>query len=196
MCVCVLVAQSCLILCDPSAHGILQAEILEWFAMPSLQGIFLTQRSNPGLLFCRQIFYHWATRGKVFEIRDTSSAMSPQSSTIHVWSRGTHEKTSNIGHYICKAQLISCFYSKYIFHFFLTLPAEQLVVVVCCIVTSCVQLFVTPWTAAHQVPLSLGFSRQEYWSGVPFPSSGHLPTVSLGITNMTTLAPPLSDAAY
>ena len=29
----------------------------------------------------------------------------------------------------------------------------------------CVQLFVTPWTIAHQVPLSMGFSRQEYWSG-------------------------------
>ena len=37
---------------------------------------------------------------------------------------------------------------------------------------SCVQLFVTPWTAAHQAPLSMGFSRQEYWSGLPFPSPG------------------------
>ena len=34
-----------------------------------------------------------------------------------------------------------------------------------------VWLFVTPWTAAHQAPLSMGFSRQEYWSGVPLPSS-------------------------
>ena len=33
----------------------------------------------------------------------------------------------------------------------------------------------TPWTVACQAPLSLGFSRQEYWSGLPFPSSGHLP---------------------
>ena len=33
-----------------------------------------------------------------------------------------------------------------------------------------VQLFSTPWTAAHQTPLSMGFSRQEYWSGVPLPS--------------------------
>ena len=30
--------------------------------------------------------------------------------------------------------------------------------------------FVTPWTVAHQAPLSMGFSRQEYWSGVPLPS--------------------------
>ena len=38
---------------------------------------------------------------------------------------------------------------------------------------SCVQLLVTPWTAAYQVPLSIGFSRQEYWSGVPLPSLNH-----------------------
>ena len=35
--------------------------------------------------------------------------------------------------------------------------------------------FATPWTVAHQVPLSMGFSRQEYWSGLPFPSPGDLP---------------------
>ena len=34
------------------------------------------------------------------------------------------------------------------------------------------QLLVTPWTAAHQAPPSVGFSRQEYWSGVPLPSPG------------------------
>ena len=35
---------------------------------------------------------------------------------------------------------------------------------------------VTPWTVACQAPLSMGFFRQEYWSGLPFPSSGDLPT--------------------
>ena len=35
---------------------------------------------------------------------------------------------------------------------------------------SCVQLVATPWTAAYQAPPSVGFSRQEYWSGLPFPS--------------------------
>ena len=38
---------------------------------------------------------------------------------------------------------------------------------------SCVQLLATPWTAAHQAPPSMGFSRQEYWSGVPLPSPNH-----------------------
>ena len=36
-----------------------------------------------------------------------------------------------------------------------------------------VRLFATPWTAAYQAPLSMGFSRQEYWSGVPLPSPKH-----------------------
>ena len=39
---------------------------------------------------------------------------------------------------------------------------------------SYVQLFATPWTVAHQAPSSMGFSRQEYWSGLPFPSPGDL----------------------
>ena len=34
---------------------------------------------------------------------------------------------------------------------------------------------VTPWTVAHQAPLSMGFSKQAYWSGLPFPSPGDLP---------------------
>ena len=38
-----------------------------------------------------------------------------------------------------------------------------------------VQLFVTPWTVAYQAPLSMEFSRQGYWSGLPFPSPEDLP---------------------
>ena len=38
-----------------------------------------------------------------------------------------------------------------------------------------VQLFATSWTVAHQAPLSMEFSRQEYWSGLPFPSPRDLP---------------------
>ena len=37
-----------------------------------------------------------------------------------------------------------------------------------------VQLSMTPWTVAHQAPLSMGFPRQEYWNGLPFPSLGDL----------------------
>ena len=38
-----------------------------------------------------------------------------------------------------------------------------------------VRLFATPWTVAYQASPSMGFSRQEYWSGLPFPSPGDLP---------------------
>ena len=38
-----------------------------------------------------------------------------------------------------------------------------------------VRLFATPWTVAYQAPLSMGFFRQERWSGLPFPSPGDLP---------------------
>ena len=38
-----------------------------------------------------------------------------------------------------------------------------------------VQLFATPWTVAYQAPPSMGFPRQENWSGLPFPSPGDLP---------------------
>ena len=40
---------------------------------------------------------------------------------------------------------------------------------------SCAQLFANPWTIALQVPLCMGFSRQEQWGGFPFPPSGDLP---------------------
>ena len=40
---------------------------------------------------------------------------------------------------------------------------------------SCVRLFATPWAVAYQALLSMGFSRQEYWSGLSFPSPGDRP---------------------
>ena len=42
-----------------------------------------------------------------------------------------------------------------------------------------VRLFVTPWTVAHQAPLSMGFSRQEYWSGLRFPSPRDFPDLGI-----------------
>ena len=42
-----------------------------------------------------------------------------------------------------------------------------------------VQLFATPWTIARQAPLSMEFSRREYWSGLPLPSPGDLPNLGV-----------------
>ena len=43
--------------------------------------------------------------------------------------------------------------------------------------------FATPWTVAHQAPLSMGFPRQEYWSGLPFPTPGDLPNPGIEPTS-------------
>ena len=49
-----------------------------------------------------------------------------------------------------------------------------------------VQLFAGPWTVAHQAPLSMEFSRQEYWSGLPFPSPGHLPNPGIELMSLVS----------
>ena len=81
-----------------------------------LQGIFLTQGSNPGLPHCWQILYQLSHREAIED-----SLVSKVKSLSRV------------------------------------------------------QLFATPQTVAYQSPLSMGFSKQEYWSGLPFPSPGDLP---------------------
>ena len=45
----------------------------------------------------------------------------------------------------------------------------------CCYHQFCPASSFVTWTVAHQAPLSMGFSRQEYWNGLPFPSQGYLP---------------------
>ena len=49
-----------------------------------------------------------------------------------------------------------------------------------------IQLFVTPWIVAHQAPLSMEFSRQEYWTGLPFPTPGGLQTQGWHHANLLT----------
>ena len=56
-----------------------------------------------------------------------------------------------------------------------------------------VQLFKTPWTVALQAPPSMGFSRQEYWSGLPFPSPGDLPDPELEPRSPSLQADPCEE---
>ena len=60
----------------------------------------------------------------------------------------------------------------------------------CCYLVAklCLTLFVIPRTAAHQAPLSVGFPRQEYWSGLPFPSPGDLPDPGMEHTSLASPA--------
>ena len=57
-----------------------------------------------------------------------------------------------------------------------------------------VRLFAILWTTAHQVPLSMGFSRQEYWSRLPLPSPGDLPDPEIKPTSLKS--PALADGSF
>ena len=59
---------------------------------------------------------------------------------------------------------------------------------------SCIQLFATLWAVAHQAPLSVGFPKKEYWSGLPFPSPGDLPHP--GIEPMSPETPALAGWVF
>ena len=137
--------------CSPpgsSVHGISQARILNWVAILSSRGIFLTQ----GLNVCLLCLLHWQVdslpltlpgkpvSGKL--LNNTGSRAWPSGMT---WRGGMGGREGDSrGRGDIYAKLLSCF--------------------------SRVRLCVTPQMTAHQVPPSLGFSRQEHWSGLPFPS--------------------------
>ena len=61
-------------------------------------------------------------------------------------------------------------------------------------VLSHVRLLVTPWTVAHQAPLSMGSSRQEHWRGLPLPSPGDLPAP--GIEPVSPVSPALAGGFF
>ena len=76
------------------------------------------------------------------------------------------------------------------------LKAELLCVCVCVCTQSlsCIRLFVIPWTVARQAPLSMRFSRQEYWSELPFPSSGEF--LNPGIEPTSPVSPTLAGRFF
>ena len=63
-----------------------------------------------------------------------------------------------------------------------------------CACSLCVPLLATPWTVARQAPLSMGFFRQEYWGGLPFPAAGDLPDP--GIEPESVLSPALAGGFF
>ena len=58
----------------------------------------------------------------------------------------------------------------------------------CCCCLVILNSFVTPWTVAHQAPLSMGFPRQEYWNGLPFPFPGDLLNPGIEVRSPTLWA--------
>ena len=71
---------------------------------------------------------------------------------------------------------------------------EKVYVCVCSV--SRVQLLATPWTVAHQAPLTMEFSRQKYWSGLLFPSPGDLPNPGVEPRSLALQADSLPSESY
>ena len=151
------------------------------------QGIFLTQGSNPcllHLLHCKQIVYHWATREALWRtVGRLFKKLKELSYNSAIPLLGIYPEKTLIWKDTCTPMSIAALFtiaktrkqSKclstdewikmcYIYSVILQRLLSRF---------SRVWLCVTPETAAHQAPLSLGFSRRKHWSGLPFPSPMH-----------------------
>ena len=130
------------------------------------QGIFPTQGSNLHLLHCRQILYHLSHWGSPENIGSLYFLKKSSSVNFFLWSSEN----------MLMAPL--CVPTLYIVDFSTTVLSCYSSTVLYCAMLSYfrhVWLFATLWTIAPQVPLSMGFSRQEYWSGLPCPPPGNPP---------------------
>ena len=127
-----------------------------------LQGNFLTLGLNPHLLRCRQILYCWATREAHQRIAAAAAAAakSHQSCPTLCDPREGSPPGSPVPG-ILQARTLEWAAISFSNAWKWKLKGKSL---------SHVWLLATPWTAAYQAPPSMGFSRQEYWSGVPLPS--------------------------
>ena len=173
-CVCVLVALTCLTLCNPT--------VCPWNSLRKntgvgchalLQGIFLTQGWNQSLLHCRWILYHLSHQGNPYVA--VAAAKSLQSCpTLCDPIDGSPPGSPVPG--ILQARTLEWVAISFSNARKWKVKAKSL---------SCVWLLATPWTAAHQASPSMGFSRQEYWSGVPLPS----PETPIPIINFPTYLP-------
>ena len=108
---------------------------------------------------------------KVPWTEETDGLQSVGSQSVgHDWLTNTFTFILNIG----KDKSVASFFQRHWFQTICYLLAHHLQV---CMFScfSCVWLFATPWTVAHQAPLSMGFSRQEYWSELLCPPPGDLP---------------------
>ena len=125
-----------------------------------LQGIFLTQRSNPHLrlLRCRWILCHWATAAAAKSLQSCPTQCNPIDSSPPGFPDPGILQARTL-------QWVAISFSK----------AWKWKVKVKSL--SRVRLLATSWTAAYQAPPSMGFSRQEYWSGVLSPNLISNPTL-------------------
>ena len=112
------------------------------------------------------------------DIHISSSSITVWGSLIHYYQLGWKDNTNFDSHRI----------------YFLAASHILVCVVVCAPTLSFVQLFVTPWAVAREAPLSMEFSRQVYWSGLPFPPLGNPPDPEIKLVSL--MSPALVDGFF
>ena len=140
------VAQSCLTVCDPmdcslpgsSVHGIFQARVLEWDATSFCRGSFRPRDQTQVSRIVGRCFTVWATIQEKWNI--THPSHSRQQMCLSWWP--------------CPPPFLY--------------PHGDVLLLLLLSLFSHVRLCATPWTVAYQASPSMGFSRQEHWSGLPF----------------------------
>ena len=172
-CVCAVHAQLCPTLWDPmdwsppgsSVHEIFQARILEWAAISSSRESSWPRdqiRISCVSWIGRQILYHCAT-WEINRVCSVFMLLGNSTAAILIYYKSNHSRFKSPTHNRAnKTQNLSTGHHPICFlHSKKRKKVKSL---------SHVQLFATPWTVAYQAPPSVGFSRQEYWSGLPFSS--------------------------
>ena len=155
----VLISQSCPTLCDPmdsrppesSVHGILQARILEWVSIPFSRGSSQPRDQTWVSCIAGRFFMVWATRVAAKSLQSCPSLCDPIDRSPPGFSIPG----------ILQARTLEWVAISFSNAWKWKVKGKSL---------SGIRLLATPWTAACQAPPSMGFSRQEYWSGVPLPS--------------------------
>ena len=176
-----------------------------------LQGIFPTQGSSPGLPHCRRFLYQLSQNGSLRILEWVAYPFSRGST----WPRNQTKVSCIAGRFftnwairealdyvkklksqtkirlprIClfwlNVKISQLHTSKVNIH---TLDGQMLTLMclLCSHLLNHVWFFETPWTVTQQAPLSMGFSRQEYWSGLPFPTPGELPEAGIKLASLVS----------
>ena len=141
-----------------SVHGIFQARILEWVAMPSSRGSSQPRGQTRISHIVGRWFTIWATR-EVYAVAAAAAKSLQSYPTLCEPIDGSPPGSPVPG--ILQARTLEWVAISFSNAWKWKGKVKSL---------SRVQLLATPWSAAYQAPPSMGFSRQEYWSGVPLPS--------------------------
>ena len=153
---------------DSSVHGISQARILEWVAISFSRGSSWPRNQTQVSCISRWILYCWVTRESPYFLFAAAAKSLQSCPTVCDPVDGSPPGSPVPG--ILQARTLEWVAISFSNAWKWKVKVKSL---------SHVRLLATPWTVAYQAPLSMGFSRQEYWSGVPLPSPHFLFTESI-----------------